>query len=93
MSVHDTDKYDKIKKALGIPLDEPIFILRAQDKYAPIAIRHYRNAARALHPDGHTQQRDNPSEAFKAWDGEVTECSQEFLNWQEANPDKVKEPD
>lgn len=41
MGVHDTDKYDEIRTLLGIPHDEPIFILRGQDKSAAETVDDY----------------------------------------------------
>jgi hypothetical protein len=40
MGVHDAD-YNKVKDALGIPHDEPIFVIRAKDACAPSALDHY----------------------------------------------------
>lgn len=41
MGVHKTEVYAEVKKLLGIPEDEPIFILRAQDVLAEDAIVYY----------------------------------------------------
>lgn len=44
MGVKD-GKYPQAKKALGIPPDEPIFVIRAQDNLARLIIARYKNAA------------------------------------------------
>jgi hypothetical protein len=41
MGVHDVDKYPEIKRLLGIPEDEPIFIFRAQDFLMEDVVRYY----------------------------------------------------
>lgn len=68
MGVHDSSKYPWIKEALGIPRDEPIFILRAQDDAAMLTMPRY---AEAAHDAGASIQfiRDigDVSMAFAAW--------------------------
>lgn len=64
----------------GIPDDEPIFILRAQDKAAPQTINQYaENAIR------------NGSDSQHAAGARIV--SGDFRKWQEDNPDKVKAAD
>lgn len=41
MGVHKAEAYAEVKRLLGIPEDEPIFILRAQDRLAEDAIVYY----------------------------------------------------
>lgn len=39
---HGRDDYDRIQDPTGlIPEDEPVFLLRAQDKHAAMAVRNY----------------------------------------------------
>jgi hypothetical protein len=44
-----------IDKAAKIPEDEPVFLLRAQDVYAPSTLRYY---AKLLEEDGNTEMAD-----------------------------------
>jgi len=44
-----------IDKAGKIPEDEPVFLLRAQDAYAPSTLRHY---ARLLEEDGNSEMAE-----------------------------------
>lgn len=91
MSVHDKDKYAAVKELLGIPADEPIFILRAQDQIAEDSISHYamnyrkeaqkRNDDRKLTPEQRKFQRD------------IHAVADNFLDWQDAHEDRVKFPD
>lgn len=60
-----------------IPDDEPVFVLRAKDRYAVAALAGY---GRSL----------DPSSAH--W-GAVNARFREFEDWQIANPGKVREPD
>lgn len=84
MGVHDAD-YSKIKAALGIPEDEPIFVLRAQDKLSVPTISRYKNHALQIEV---TDQRPS-DEWFEQMDGVLTE----FANWQREHRDLVKVPD
>lgn len=84
MSSHDEVKIAKAKKALGIPADEPIFVLRGQDALAPGGVRNYRNIVRQS--IGHAER---PQE----WWDDLDNCAHEMLRWQNEHPDKVKMPD
>lgn len=68
-----------VEREPGTPFgsDEPVFILRAQDKSAPMIIRAYGHA----HADNPALQRS------------AEEARDFFLMWQVNNPSKVKEPD
>lgn len=49
---HARPDYDRIQDpANKIPADEPVFLLRGQDKAAPAAVRAYANALEALGGD------------------------------------------
>lgn len=98
MSVHDTDKYAEVKRILEIPEDEPIFILRSQDRFAPLAVEDYAErvfkSARRLHQ--HEINKEESRAALKEariWNQRVIDCATEMYDWQEDNPDKVKIPD
>jgi len=60
-----------------IPEDEPVFLLRAQDKYAPSTLRYY---ARLLQQNGDTEMAD-----------ELFEHARQMVVWQKSV--KVKKPD
>lgn len=84
MSVHDAD-YEKVKKLLGIPKDEPIFVLRAQDKLAVPTIARYRTFADSIeHPEDRRADE---------WFASLDEDTAKFTEWQRENADKVKLPD
>lgn len=75
MSVHDAD-YVAIKTELGIPFNEPIFVLRAQDRISKETIEHYRMLAK----------HEGCSTAFvEGIDAEINE----FEHWQESNTTKT----
>lgn len=66
----------------AIPDDEPIFILRARDKFSLPTIssyhRHVENAPRYPNKDGHLAA--------------IEAASREFKVWRDAHPDKSKLP-
>lgn len=80
MGVHDKDKYPEIKRLLGIPEDEPIFILRAQDKCSFQTLIDY---------------EDNVADvgADDIFLNGILKVQDEFSEWQGKNTDKVKTPD
>lgn len=98
MGVHvDAEVYEQVKALLGIPADEPIFILRAQDEFSESLISKYgwdyrmmaqrRNMAK--NPEAGTQL--TPEQ--KKFHQEVQKCADEFWTWQQENDAKVKFPD
>ena len=66
-----------IDKEGKIPDDEPVFLLRAQDKYAPATLRYY---AKLLEEDGN---KDMAEELYRH--------AREMIVWQKSV--KVKKPD
>ncbi len=62
--------------------DEPIFVLRAQDKTAVRAIRFWLDR---LNDQGVALTPDHKDEVYAVID--------QFESWQEAHPDRVKMPD
>jgi len=82
MSVHDAN-YTKLKKELGIPTDEPIFVLRAQDKLSMPTLARYRNFANET--VGMTE--GDP------WFENIDEVIRQFTIWQQDNAAQVKLPD
>ena len=73
------DDYNKriVDKAGKIPADEPAFLLRAQDKFAPDTLRFY---ARLVAEDGNIEMAE-----------ELREHAKNMLIWQKSV--KVKTPD
>lgn len=80
MGVHDHDKYPEIKRLLGIPEDEPIFILRAQDKAAIPTLNAYWDAVTDM----------GCAESFAAG---VDDSRGYFEDFAVANEAKMKIPD
>ena len=72
-------KYGQVP-LVGIPDDEPIFIIRAQDKASVGAIQDYFANAEVVGVD----------DDFLVRERDVT---QRFRDWQETNADRVKVPD
>lgn len=81
----DNDTYYQIKSLLGIPPDEPIFIIRAQDKFSIEAIKSY--LSHVLW--GARENRDR----VDSWSANVASVINDFMQWQHNNEDKVKVPD
>lgn len=73
------EDYNKriIDKARKIPADEPVFLLRAQDKYAPSTLRHY---AKLVEEDGNIEMAE-----------ELRSHARQMIVWQKSV--KVKVPD
>lgn len=82
MGVHDKDKYPEIKRLLGIPEDEPIFILRAQDDLSADTISDYRLR--------YVRQHREPDPDFVS---QLNNKIVEIEGWQFRNSSKVKFPD
>ncbi len=66
-----------VDKAGKIPADEPVFLLRAQDKHAPSTLRHY---AALLEEDGNIEMAE-----------ELRAHARQMIVWQKSV--KVKKPD
>lgn len=66
--------------------DEPIFVLRATDKFAPQVIRYW--TALVVQGAG-LPTPDNTAEKVNG----AHECANAMDDWQEEHPDKVKIPD
>lgn len=73
------DDYNEriIDKAGKIPDDEPVFLLRAQDKYAPSTLRYY---AKLLEENGNLEMAE-----------ELRAHARQMIVWQKSV--KVKKPD
>jgi hypothetical protein len=75
MGVQDGN-YKQVRKALGIPEDEPVFVIRAQDELAVPIIARYRNMAEIAGCDG---------EFLSGLDG----VQEQFVTWRTDNKTKV----
>jgi len=84
MGVHDAD-YKKVKKLLGIPDGEPIFVLRAQDDLALHTVVGYMNVARQIE-----DLKVRPSDQ---WFDHMNGVVNEFAAFRTDHPDKMKVPD
>lgn len=78
-------RYSHIEEVASIPLDEPIFILRARDAFAPDAITRWQ-----LECIEQGTLRELVSETKR---DSACQRLQEICDWQRNNPDKVKVPD
>lgn len=81
----DQGIYSEIKILLDVPVDEPIFIIRAQDKFSVQAITLYRTIVNNSLPIG--------DENALKMEAEIGSIRNDFINWQRDNRDKVKVPD
>lgn len=74
-------KYGQVITEHGhIPLDEPVFVLRARDKLSVQAIAHYMQLAEeAGSPERHVAMAAGTATVFQ--------------EWQDAHPDQVRTPD
>lgn len=80
MSVHDIQHYPEIKRLLGIPEDEPIFILRAQDEVSLDTVEAYIDMSEKPGNDPTFMQN-------------LRQVADEFNHWQVEHSDKVKQAD
>lgn len=76
--------HEQIHELLGVPSDEPIFILRAQDKFSVPTIYRYKDIAHNGTPIGDESEK---------WVAELELFITDFVIWQRNNRDKVKVPD
>lgn len=80
MGVHDVDKYPKVKELLGIPQDEPIFIIRGKDELAVMAVIHYRNLAAG-------------AQCTRSFLDDLAEVREDFRRFASEHRDKMRRPD
>lgn len=87
MGVQQSEEiYKRIKELLQIPLDEPIFIFRAQDRFTPRTLRYYKE-------DIYDQTVVSANPQQREWLEDLTRRYAEFKEWQHNNRGKVKRPD
>lgn len=80
MSVHDVHHYEQIKRLLGIPSEEPIFILRGKDSAALGTLHDYKGNAEGV----------GASPAFQV---DLNTSITEFVKFRSEYPDRMKTPD
>lgn len=80
MGVHNLDVYPEVKRLLGIPEDEEIFILRQQDKAAHPTLNDY-----AFNAEG--------VKASDEFVNAVYDTHERWLKWWKENPHRMKVPD
>jgi hypothetical protein len=85
MGVHNTPEvYAEVKRLLGIPEDEPIFILRGQDDLAMHTVTRYRNTADSI--------EDNSVKPDQDWLDGMDGVIAKFAEFRNANPDRMHVP-
>lgn len=88
MGVHDLDRYDEVRSALGIPEGEPLFIIRAKDYTAVHALDSYRR--------WYTQQAmidKVPVEEIDRFTANMDQVISDFIKWRDTYPADLKFPD
>jgi hypothetical protein len=92
VGVHKKEVYAEVKRLLEIPEDEPIFILRAQDKLVPRIVDAYgQDYSNELASQG--IKFGNASEEQKAFGRGIEKVVGEMMTWQDEHADRVKVPD
>jgi len=79
--------YEAAEYLLKLPHDEPVFVLRAQDLYAPAVMASWAILVKSPLPN------KPPSNESLGKSREAMNIVREFRQWQAANPSKVKVPD
>lgn len=92
-------KYQGINPLDKLHPDEPWFFIRAQDRLSVEAVKRYvlllQEAAERVSRDTNLDEADAMSLALNLTDqaDEITKFVFQFIEWQKANPEKVKYPD
>lgn len=84
MGVRNTEAHAEVKRLLGIPEDEPIFIFRARDPLTVPMLARYKNMRVQTIPEG-ADGADLPIEWMESLDART----EEFRTWQSENPTKL----
>ena len=86
MGIHQRYKENRLQihELLGVPSNEPIFIIRAQDKFSIATLSAYKDVAHVGTIIG---------EESEEWIEDLGSIRNDFINWQRDNRDKVKVPD
>lgn len=88
MGVRDVDKYGEIKDLLGIPSDEPIFIIRGQDMLACPVIETYRTTYNVI-----AKTEEVEYEVRRHFSDHLLSVLSEFHRFEVRRPSAMKIPD
>lgn len=88
MGVHDTDTYPEIKMLLGIPVDEPIFILRSQDRLFRPMLNVYEGFYVTFTGIG-TSEGDGMTTEQWQFAENVLDIAEEARQWQKTHATKI----
>lgn len=92
-------KYQGVNPLSKLHSGEPYFFIRAQDRLSVEAVKHYalllQEVAERVSRDTNLSEADAMSIALSLTDqsARLAEDVMQFVEWQKANPDKVKFPD
>jgi hypothetical protein len=86
-------KYEGINPLERLHLGEPWFFIRAQDKLSVDAVIAYSKLLQIESNKAAQEGKDDLAVSLSIDAAHVMNFAHNFLNWQEANPDKVKLPD
>lgn len=81
MSVHSAD-YKKVKKLLGVPEEEPIFIIRGQDDLGMAIVTRYLNMAQSIESADKMPNQE--------WLDHMSEIIAEFGQFRIEYPERIK---
>jgi hypothetical protein len=70
VGVHNVEVYPEVKRLLGIPEDEPIFIIRAQDKLSLPTVMYYADEAFDACTDEFNEGMNQVEASFRGWQDE-----------------------
>lgn len=91
MGVQDVSKYAEVKTLFGVPQDEPLFILRAQDRLAVPTIACY-DAAFGFAAMASGKTLHDP-DTVRHFSDHLWAVIENFRRWSQRNPDTMKLPD
>jgi hypothetical protein len=80
--------YEAVKYLASIPGDEPVFVLRAKDKFTPSVIKLWASLVAAP-----ISKTESASEASQAKARDAMRLVKQIRTWQEEHPERVKVPD
>ena len=93
MSVRKRGKYEGINPLEKLGIDEPFFMIRGQDRLSVQAVTAYSHLLQVESDKATVRGEEELAKSLQEQSLEVVEFAHRFLDWQEANPDKVKFPD
>lgn len=94
MGVHNMKVYPEVKRLFDMPNDEPLFVLRGQDRLSTPTIALYEclyaEAQASIYGQSGVLTR---SEAISTFDDHLMAVVVNFRRWQQRNLGRVKMPD